>query len=114
MGFVRALRLPQIALLWVGQVFSAIGDYLYTIAVRTSGSDAGFVAGAQTLATFVFGLPGVSADRWNRHRVMITVDLVRAVSVLLLPLLALTGRLQLASVAWVRSLILPCRPVCQL
>lgn len=87
MGFVRALRLPQIALLWSGQVLSAMGDYLYTIAVlwitvRTLGSAAGFVAGAQALATFVFGLPGgVYADRWNRRCVMITADLLRAAAV---------------------------------
>lgn len=100
MGFLRALRLPQIALLWSGQVLSAMGDYFYTIAVlwiavKTSGSNAGFVASAETISMFVFGLlGGVYADRWNRRRIMVTVDLVRAVAVLLLPVLALSGRLQ--------------------
>ncbi len=100
MGFLKALRLPQIALLWTSQVLSAMGDYFYTIAVmwiavKTSGSDAGFVAGAEAVTMFVFGLPGgVYADRWNRRVTMIAVDLTRAVAVLLLPVLALTGRLQ--------------------
>lgn len=100
MGFLKALRLPQIALLWTGQVLSAIGDYFYTIAVmwiavKTSGSNAGFVAGAEALAMFAFGLlGGVYADRWNRRLTMIVVDLVCAAAVMLLPVLALTGRLQ--------------------
>jgi DHA3 family macrolide efflux protein-like MFS transporter len=100
MGFLKALRLPQIALLWTSQVLSAMGDYFYTIAVmwiavKTSGSDAGFVAGAEAVAMFVFGLlGGVYADRWNRRVTMVAVDLARAVAVLLLPILALSGRLQ--------------------
>jgi MFS transporter, DHA3 family, macrolide efflux protein len=100
MSFLKALRLPQIALLWVGQVLSATGDYFYTIAVmwiavKTSGSDAGLVAGAGGIATIVFGLfGGVYADRWNRRITMVTVDLVRAAVVLLLSVLALSGRLQ--------------------
>src|SRR6185312_6312102 len=71
MNFLKALRLPQIALLWTSQVLSAIGDYFYTlavlwIAVKTSGSAAGLVAGAGALTTIAFGLfGGVFADRWN-------------------------------------------------
>lgn len=100
MGFLKALRLPHIALLWTSQVLSAMGDYFYTIAVmwiavKTSGSDAGLVAGAEAVATLVFGLlGGVYADRWNRRITMVSVDLVRAAAVLLLPVLALAGRLQ--------------------
>lgn len=100
MNFLKALRLPQIALLWVSQVLSATGDYFYTlavmwIAVKTSGSAAGLVAGAGALAMITFGLfGGVFADRWNRRITMVVVDLVRAAAVLVLPLLALSGRLQ--------------------
>lgn len=100
MGFLKALRLPQIVLLWTSQVLSAMGDYFYTIAVlwiavKTVGSDAGFVAGAGAIATFVFGLlGGVYADRWNRRATMVLVDLARAAAVALLPVLALTGTLQ--------------------
>lgn len=100
MNFLKALRLPQIALLWVSQVLSATGDYFYTIAViwmavKMSGSDAGLVAGAGGIATIVCGLfGGVYADRWNRRMTMITVDLARAGVVLLLPALALNGGLQ--------------------
>lgn len=100
MKFLKALRLPQIALLWTSQVLSAVGDYFYTIAVmwiavKTSGSDAGFVAAAESVAMLVFGLlGGVYADRWNRRITMITVDSVRAVAVMALPILALAGLLQ--------------------
>jgi DHA3 family macrolide efflux protein-like MFS transporter len=99
-SFIRALRLPHIALLWTGQVLSAIGDYFYTIAVlwiavKVAGSDAGFVAGAEAIASLVFGLlGGVYADRWNRRMTMVIVDLVRAAAVALLPILALAGLLQ--------------------
>jgi DHA3 family macrolide efflux protein-like MFS transporter len=100
MNFLKALRLPHIALLWAGQVLSAIGDYFYTIAViwiavKTSGSDAGFVAGAESIAMLVFGLlGGIYADRWNRRTTMVAVDLLRAAIVALLPILALTGLLR--------------------
>lgn len=94
------LRLPQICLLWMSQVLSAMGDYFYSIAVmwiavKTSGSGAGFVVGAEAVAALVCGLlGGVYADRWNRRIIMIIVDLVRAAAVAVLPILALTGLLQ--------------------
>lgn len=100
MHLLKVLRLPQIILLLVGQTLSAIGDYFYSIAVvwiavKTSGSDAGLVVAAGGIAVFCFGLfGGVYADRWNRRTAMITVDLVRAVLVLALPVLALNGLLQ--------------------
>ena len=100
MGFLKALRRPAIALLWSSQVLSAIGDYLYSlavvwIAVKTVGSGAGLVAAAQASSQLVFGLlGGVYADRWNRRLVMVTVDVLRAVTVALMAILALTGLLQ--------------------
>jgi MFS family permease len=100
MRVFKAFCLPHIALLWTSQVLSAMGDYFYTIAVlwiavKTSGSEAGFVAGAEAMATLVFGLlGGVYADRWNRRATMVAVDLVRAVAVAILPVLAFTGALR--------------------
>lgn len=100
MSFLKALRLPHIALLWSSQVLSSIGDYFYIIAVmwiavKTSGSDAGFVAGAEAIPAFAFGLlGGVYADRWNRRSIMVSVDVARALAVAVLAVLALTGRLQ--------------------
>ena len=111
MSFLKALRLPHIALLWSSQVLSSIGDYFYLvaviwIAVKTAGSDAGLVAGAETFAMLVFGLlGGVYADRWNRRIIMVSVDLVRAVAVSMLAILALTGTLQFWHLIVVAALV---------
>src|SRR5207245_1650431 len=60
------------------------------------GSGAGIIVAAESVSMLVFGLlGGVYADRWNRRTVMISVDIMRAVAVAILPLLALTGALQL-------------------
>lgn len=94
MAFLRMLRQRHLAVLWLSQVLSAIGDHLYAIAViwiavQVAGSSAGLIALAQSLAMLVFGmLGGVYADRWNRRTTMIAVDLLRAGAVLSLPILA--------------------------
>ncbi|HEX8983338.1 MAG TPA: MFS transporter [Ktedonobacterales bacterium] len=101
MGFLRVLLQRHLAILWTSQVLSAMGDYFYAIAVlwiavRVAGSAAGFVAAAETGASFVFGLlGGVYADRWNRRHMMIVADLLRGAAVLTLPFLARTGTLPL-------------------
>lgn len=100
MVFLKAFLRPHIALLWVSQVLSAMGDYFYTIAViwlavRTVGSNAGFIVAAGTMSQLLFGLiGGVYADRWDRRKIMVCVDLVRAVSVAMLPFLHAFGILQ--------------------
>src|SRR5579871_6199336 len=101
MNFLKVLRQRQMALLWSSQVLSAIGDYLYSIAViwiavKVAGSAAGIVAAAQAGSALLFGLlGGVYADRWNRRKTMMIVDLARAAAVGVLPGLALTGTLRL-------------------
>ncbi|MFI5273601.1 MAG: MFS transporter [Ktedonobacterales bacterium] len=101
MGFLRVLRDRHLATLWSSQVLSAMGDYLYAIAVlwiavRVAGSRAGLVAAADVGASMVFGLlGGVLADRWDRRKTMIAADLVRAAAVVTLPLLARSGALPL-------------------
>jgi len=111
MAFLRALRHKHLAVLWLSQVLSAIGDNFYAItivwmAVRVAGSGAGYVVAAQSLAGLVFGLlGGVFADRWNRRTTMIVVDLIRAFAVGALPLLSLLGWLQLWHMAVVGAVI---------
>ncbi len=101
MNFLKVLRQRHLALLWSSQVLSAIGDYFYSIAViwiavQVAGSAAGVVAAAQAGAALLFGLlGGVYADRWNRRTIMLTVDLVRAGAVGVVPALALTHTLAL-------------------
>lgn len=111
MAFLRALRHRQLAVLWLSQVLSAIGDNFYAIAVvwlavKVAGSGAGLVVGAQSLAGLAFGLlGGVYADRWDRRATMMTVDLVRAAAVAALPVLAMLGKLQLWQMALVAIVI---------
>jgi DHA3 family macrolide efflux protein-like MFS transporter len=94
MNFLRMLRQRHLAILWVSQVLSAIGDNLYAIAViwiavKVAGGGAGIVAAAETVAALAFGpFGGVYADRWDRQRTMAAVDLLRATAVLVLPVLA--------------------------
>ncbi len=101
MGFLKVLRLRHLAILWLSQVLSAIGDRFYVIAVtwmavKIAGSAAGIVVAAEAGSMLLFGLPGgVYADRWNRRTTMIIVDLLRAAAVASLPILAQIGTLQL-------------------
>jgi len=90
-GFIQVLRNTRFRQLWLGQVISAIGDYFYFLAVpilinKLTGSTAAIglamILGF-ALPQLLFGLPaGVLVDRWDRRRVMIVADLVRAALVL--------------------------------
>lgn len=111
MAFLRMLRQRHLAIFWLSQILSAIGDNLYTIAVvwiavQLAGSGAGLVVAAQSVSALAFGLlGGVYADRWNRRITMIVVDLVRAAAVAVLPVVAWTGTLQLWHMAAVAVVI---------
>jgi MFS family permease len=84
------LRRGPFRLLWSGQVISNFGDALTSLALlltahHLTGSTAAVagVAIALALPQLLFGMAaGVLVDRWNRRRVMIVSDLVRAVLVL--------------------------------
>ena len=75
-------------LLWTGQVVSTVGIRITAIAfpllmLAETGSPAvaGLVGFAQTLPFLVWYLPaGGLVDRWNRKRIMLTSDAVRAVA----------------------------------
>ena len=101
MAFLKVLRMRHLGILWLSQVFSAMGDFLYDIAVlwiavQSVGSGAGLVAAAEAGSMLIFGLlGGVYADRWNRRNTMIVVDILRTAAVSILPVLAFRGILQL-------------------
>ena len=111
MSFLKALRMPHIALLWSSQVLSAIGDYFYLIAVtwiavKTSGSDVGLVTGVEIFTRLAFSLlGGVYADRWNRRFIMVSADMLSAASVAVVAILALTGGLQFWHLIVVAALV---------
>jgi MFS family permease len=80
---------PDFRRLWLGQVVSEIGDWLNNIAVlalaiqlaegRSVGLAIAVYAVARHLPLFVFGpVAGVVVDRYDRRRVMIAADFLRA------------------------------------
>jgi MFS family permease len=90
-GYVELLRRNRaFRLLWLGQVVSQLGDWFDTIAVMTivlrltgSGRAVGLIFVTRFLPSVVISpLSGVVADRFNRRKIMIASDLVRAVVVL--------------------------------
>jgi DHA3 family macrolide efflux protein-like MFS transporter len=90
-GFIQVLKNGRFARLWLGQVISAVGDYFYFLAVpilinKLTGSTTAIglaMIFGFALPQLLFGLPaGVLVDRWDRRRVMIAADAMRAVLVL--------------------------------
>jgi MFS family permease len=81
-------RNRDFALLLSGQLLSTFGTQLTTIAypllalaVTGSPAKAGVVASVRIVPIAAFGLlAGVAADRWNRKRLMIAADALRAVA----------------------------------
>jgi MFS family permease len=81
-------RTRDFILLQVGQGLSVLGSTstniaypLLALAVTHSPAKAGVVGFANLVPYALFGLlAGVAADRWNRKRVMIAMDVVRALA----------------------------------
>src|SRR6478752_859799 len=100
---LRPLRERDFALLWTGMTISLLGDGIYTVAVawqvyeiHNDPSALALVGLAWTggLVLFIL-LAGVLSDRLDRRRVMIGADVLRAVSQLVIGLLALSGVLEI-------------------
>ncbi len=100
-GFGALLRNnPGYRRLWVAQVVSEVGDHFNTIAVLTlalhltgSGLAVGGVMVSRMLPTVLAGpISGVFLDRWDRKRIMIASDLVRAVVALGFVLTLVSGQ----------------------
>ena len=90
--------------LWIGQACSELGSTasslafpLLVLALTGSPVKAGLVGSANLAAQLLCGLPaGALVDRWNRRRVMVCCEVVRAVALGALVLAILTGRASLA------------------
>src|SRR5713101_5467514 len=101
MNFLRVLRTRHLAILWSGQMLSAIGDQCFSVALiwittHLLGSMAGVVGALGSLVALLASLPGgVLADRWPRRGTMIYTDLLRAVLAGTLALLAISSVLQI-------------------
>ena len=99
MSVLHVFRHRHLVLLWCSQLLSAVGDQLYEIAVvwiavRLVASEAGVVLSAGAFARMLCGVfGGVYADRWDRRKTMLVVDLLRGGVALTLPLASRLGRL---------------------
>ncbi len=102
MNLVTALAQRPFALLWSGQTVSRLGDALYQIALilwveqETSSPivlGAAFACSFVPLAVFVL-IGGVVGDRVSRVRLMLGSDLLRALVVGTLAVLATSHQLQ--------------------
>jgi hypothetical protein len=103
MALIRPLALRDFALLWTGMTVSLLGDGVYFVAIAwqvlqmsNSPTSLAAVGFAWTLPQVVFLLfGGVVSDRFERRKVMIGSDLVRALTIGAVGLLAIQGSLKL-------------------
>jgi MFS family permease len=97
------LRHRDFRLLWVGMCVSLLGDGVFLVAMAwqayalsNAPTALALVGIAMTVPTIAFLLlGGVVSDRRDRRKVMLVADLARGLSVGVIALLALTGRLEL-------------------
>src|SRR5437660_112149 len=95
------------ALSTVGSESAAVAYTLLVLALTHSPAKAGLAGFARLVPWVLFALPaGVAVDRWNRKRLMIVADVVRAVALASLGVSALAGTLtfgQVPAVAFVEG-----------
>ena len=92
----RMFGTPSFLRLWVAQLVSALGDWLGFLAITILAADVGAGSGGAAVGLvmsariipgfFLAPWAGVMIDRWDRRRVMVTCDLIRAGVVALLPI----------------------------
>lgn len=96
---VRSLKHRNYQLFFAGQLISLIGTWMQTVAeswlvYRLTGSSAllGISAAASQIPVFIFApLGGATADRVNRHRIIVTTQAISMVLPLILAALTFTG-----------------------
>ncbi len=102
-GILRPLRVRDFALLWAGAAVSLAGDGVYVVALAwqvyalsDSPTALSLVGVAWTLPVGIFVLlGGVVSDRFERRRIMIVADVVRAGAAATIGVLSLTGAIEL-------------------
>jgi MFS family permease len=111
-GLLTPLRDPEFRKLWVAMCVSLLGDGAFLVAVAWQVyelSDAptalSIVGIAMTVPTIVFLLVGgVASDRFDRRRLMMAADLLRAFAGAILAALAIAGVLEVWHVALIAAL----------
>jgi MFS family permease len=95
--YVRLATNGAFSALWLSQVVSSLGDRVHQIALvflvaratNASPLALGLAFAAMTIPTVLVGpVAGVLADRWDRKKVMVGSDLVRAGLVFAIPIVA--------------------------
>jgi len=93
-GFRAVLGHRDFARLWSGQLVSNIGTAIsslalmfYAFSLTGSAMAMAILAMVQTIPVVIFaGFVGVYVDQWNRKKIMVASDIVRAITILLIPL----------------------------
>ena len=106
-GLLLPLRDPEFRKLWVAMCVSLLGDGAFLVAVAwqvyelSNAPTAMSVVGiAMTVPTIVFLLiGGVASDRFDRRKVMVAADLLRALAGAALAVLALTDAIEVWQIA---------------
>lgn len=105
---------PPFRRLWVGQTVSSLGSTVSrealpltaVLLLSATPMQVGLLAAAGSAAALLFGVPaGLLADRLRRRPLMIAADLARAALLLLIPLAAVLGRLDLSVLLLVSFLV---------
>ena len=102
-AIVAPLRIRDFALLWSGFSISLLGDGIYLVAIAWQVYELSNVPTALSVVGVAWTLPqvlcllvgGAVSDRYDRRRILIAADLVRALAIGTLGVLAATGTLQL-------------------
>jgi DHA3 family tetracycline resistance protein-like MFS transporter len=102
-GILRPLRIRDFALLWAGATVSLAGDGVYVVALAwqvyslsDSPTALSLVGVAWTLPVGLFVLVGgVVSDRFERRRIMIAADVVRAAAAATIGILSVSGEIEL-------------------
>lgn len=103
MKILRPLRHRDFAFLTAGLVVSLIGDGLYLVAVAWQVYDLSNTPSALALVGLAWSVGlalflltgGVASDRFDRRRVMIGADVLRALALVTIGLLSVTGELEI-------------------
>jgi MFS family permease len=104
---LTTLRQRNFTLLWLGATISMIGDwmlfiglpvYIYSLTGSTLATGITFMIEIVP-NVLLSSVAGVFVDRWNRKRVMVAADLLRALAVLLLLAVGSTQQVWLAYIA---------------
>jgi len=107
-------RDPTFRRLWAGQTISSLGSTVSrealpltaVLLLSASPLQVGVLAAAGSAAALIFGVPaGLLADRLRRRPLMIAADIARAALLLVIPLAAALGRLDLALLLVVSFLV---------